>query len=387
MVSDASVEIADVSLQAINVLHAIVAHKIKQSLSAVSVQNTIKNLVDGKSTLQNEIVGDLHKEFDGKVPDKVEEMPLQEAAAAIGSNSTAGIQLGKYMQSLVSQLFSTKMPGGFTVSNMHKILESSYGLGPQRQDAVLLVALTMEPSERLANENAANAWLDTVAKVYAQLAGISFAKKSNGSKAASDGKLSAKTMVSSAALESLEKKQQEHAMQQIEVLARYAGLDIQQSRQLADKHQAESADNQAKLDSIYNEFGNDLVDGVKPRFDIRKIRCYDSYWNWARQKAFEWIQSTVLSGKIKEDNKLLHYLCNCANPELVDMLSGMAAVFENANSNPALRPALELTKKIHSACSKALKYPPAYVEFSKPMQPKTSILSNGSVSYSEIPRN
>ncbi|KAJ2884156.1 fatty acid synthase alpha subunit Lsd1 [Coemansia asiatica] len=385
MVSDASVEIADVPLQAINVLHAIVAHKTKQSLSAVSVQNTIKNFVSSKSTLQNEIVGDLHKEFDGKVPDKVKEMPLQEAAAAISTNSTAGIQLGKYTQSLVSQLFSAKMPGGFTVSNMCKILESSYGLGPQRQDAALLVALTMEPSEHLANENAANAWLDTVAKVYVQPAGISFAKKSNGSKAASGGKISAKMMVSSAALESLEKKQQEHAMQQIEVLAHYAGLDLQKSRWLSDKHQAESADNQARLDGIYNEFGNDLIDGVKPRFDAHKIRCYDSYWNWARQKAFEWIQSTVSLGEIKANSELLHYLSNCVHSELVNMLSGMAAVFENAKSNPVLRPALELTKKICSACSKALKHPPAYVEFSKPMQPKTSISSNGSVSYSEIP--
>ncbi|KAJ2696776.1 fatty acid synthase alpha subunit Lsd1 [Coemansia sp. IMI 203386] len=380
---DSAADIIDVPLQPINVLHAIIAHKTKQSLSAISLQSTIKGLVGGKSTLQNEIVGDIHKEFDGKVPDKVEEMPLQEAAAAVGASGTNGAQLGKYTQSLVSRLFSTKMPGGFTVSNVRNVLKSSYGLGPCRQDAALLVALTMEPSDRLANEQAANSWVDTVAKAYAQSAGISYAKRSGS--AASSGGLSTKSLISSAALDSLQKKQGEHVMQQIEVLARYAGLDLRQSGRLADKHHAQLAETQEKLDDIYNEFGDELIDGVKSRFDVRKVRHFDSYWNWARQQAFEWVQSTAVSGKLVENAQLLHYLRNSSHPELVKMLAGMATVFETA-ANPALEPALKLAKQIHSVCSDALKQPPVYVEFSKPTQPKTSILTNGSVSYSEVPR-
>ncbi|KAJ1882536.1 fatty acid synthase alpha subunit Lsd1, partial [Coemansia sp. RSA 486] len=382
--NDSAADIVDVPLQPISVLHTIIAHKTKQSLSAVSLQSTIKGLVGGKSTLQNEIVGDIHKEFEGKVPDKVEEMPLQEVAGAVGASGTNGVSLGKYTQSLVSRLFSTKMPGGFTVSSVRSLLESSYGLGPRRQDAALLVALTMEPSDRLANEQAANAWVDTVAKAYAQSAGISYAKRSGA--AASGGKASAKSLISSAALDSLQKKQREHTMQQIEVLARYAGLDLRQSGRLADKHHAELAETQEKLESIYSEFGDELVDGVKSRFDVRKVRRFDSYWNWARQQAYEWIQITAVSGELIENPQLLHYLCNSSHPELVRMLSGMADVFETA-ANPALEPALRLTKQIFSKCSEALKQQPAYVEFSRPTQPKTSVSSNGNVSYSEIPRD
>ncbi|KAJ2236758.1 fatty acid synthase alpha subunit Lsd1, partial [Coemansia sp. RSA 485] len=380
----AATDIVDVPLQPISVLHAIIAHKTKQSLSAVSLQSTIKGLVGGKSTLQNEIVGDLHKEFEGKVPDKVEEMPLQEAAAAVGASGTNGVSLGKYTQSLVSRLFSTKMPGGFTVSSVRSLLESTYGLGPRCQDAALLVALTMEPSDRLANEQAASAWVDSVAKAYAQSAGISFAKRSGA--AASGGRSSAKSLISSAALDSLQKKQRENVMQQIEVLARYAGLDLRQSGRLADKHHAQLAETQEKLDSIYSEFGDELVDGVKSRFDVRKVRRFDSYWNWARQQAYEWVQSTAVSGELIEKPQLLHYLRNCAHPELVRMLSGMAGVFETA-ANPALEPALQLTKQIHSVCTDALKQPPAYVEFSRPTQPKTSVSSSGNVSYSEVLRD
>ncbi|KAJ2233635.1 fatty acid synthase alpha subunit Lsd1 [Coemansia sp. RSA 485] len=380
----AAADIVDVPLQPISVLHAIIAHKTKQSLSAVSLQSTIKGLVGGKSTLQNEIVGDIHKEFEGKVPDNVEEMPLQEVAGAVGASGANGVSLGKYTQSLVSRLFSTKMPGGFTVSSVRGLLESSYGLGPRRQDAALLVALTMEPSDRLANEQVANAWVDTVAKAYAQSAGISFAKRSGA--AASGGRSSAKSLISSAALDGLQKKQREHTMQQIEVLARYAGLDLRQSGRLADKHQAQTSNTQVKLDSVYSEFGEELIDGVKSRFDIRRIRRFDSYWNWARQQAFEWVQSTVVSGKLVENAQLLHYLRNSSHPELVKMLAGMAGVFETA-ANPALEPALQLAKQIHSVCTDALMQPPVYVEFSTPTRPKTSISSNGNVSYSEVPRD
>ncbi|KAJ1845298.1 fatty acid synthase alpha subunit Lsd1, partial [Coemansia sp. RSA 486] len=95
---------------------------------------------------------------------------------------------------------------------------------------------------------------------------------------------------------------------------------------------------------------------------------------------------TAVSGELIEKPQLLHYLRNCAHPELVRMLSGMAGVFETA-ANPALEPALQLTKQIHSVCTDALKQPPAYVEFSTPTRPKTSISSNGNVSYSEVPRD
>ncbi|KAJ1723125.1 hypothetical protein LPJ61_005858, partial [Coemansia biformis] len=47
--------IAEVPLQAFDVAHAVVAFKLKQPLGGISAQQTIKTLVAGKSTLQNEI--------------------------------------------------------------------------------------------------------------------------------------------------------------------------------------------------------------------------------------------------------------------------------------------------------------------------------------------
>ncbi|KAJ2742311.1 fatty acid synthase alpha subunit Lsd1, partial [Coemansia sp. BCRC 34301] len=58
--------LVDATLQALDVVHAVVAHKTKRSLADISTFKSIKTLVSGKSTLQNEIVGDLHKEFGSK---------------------------------------------------------------------------------------------------------------------------------------------------------------------------------------------------------------------------------------------------------------------------------------------------------------------------------
>ncbi|KAJ2803203.1 fatty acid synthase alpha subunit Lsd1, partial [Coemansia helicoidea] len=195
--------IADVPLQAVDVVHAIVTYKMQRPLAAIPAQQTVKALVGGKSTLQNEIVGDLQKEFGNKLPDKSEDAPLQDLGAAIGSCGG----LGKCTQPLVARLFSSKMPGGFSLTAARTALQSAYGLGPQRQDALLLVALTMEPAARLASEADARAWLNDVAKAYAARAGISYATAAG---TATGGAAAQGPVVSSAEVAKMQQAQREH---------------------------------------------------------------------------------------------------------------------------------------------------------------------------------
>lgn len=78
----------------------------------------------GKSTLQNEILGDLGKEF-GSTPEKPEDMPLDELGAAV--QATFNGQLGKQSASLIARLVSSKMPGGFNITAVRKHLETRWG--------------------------------------------------------------------------------------------------------------------------------------------------------------------------------------------------------------------------------------------------------------------
>ncbi|KAJ2065395.1 fatty acid synthase alpha subunit Lsd1, partial [Coemansia sp. S2] len=381
--------LVDVPLQALDVVHTIVVHKLKRSLADVSAAKSIKNLVGGKSTLQNEIVGDLHKEFGGKVPDMVEELSLQDLAAVIGA---FGGRLGKHTLVQLARLFSNKMPGGFSLSSARSTLQSAYGLGPQRQDALLLIALTMEPSSRLSGDMEAKSWLDTVAQEYAAKAGISYSAASAGSSSGQAGL----PAISSAEMEKMQQKQHEHICQQIQVLARYAGMDLREGARLAENEQSRSAEMQTRLDSISTELGEKFIDGLQPMFDSRKARHFDSCWNWVRQEAYELIQQAIAScasGSTNApaivDDAGLQRLKNRSSPGLLQMLAGTLSILQAANDD-SLEPVIRLVSELHDACTLSIKQPPLYRELSTPTGPQVDFALgfglDGTATYSEVPR-
>jgi fatty acid synthase subunit alpha len=143
----------------------------------VPVSKSIKDLVRGKLTLQNEILGDLQMEF-ASSPEKGEELPLEELDAALDVGYPGS--LGKYTSGLISRMVGGKMPGGFNITSIKANqswikghLSKAWGLGHSGSDAVLLLGTTMEPAKRLGSEAEAKGWLDTVVTAYAQRSGIS----------------------------------------------------------------------------------------------------------------------------------------------------------------------------------------------------------------------
>ncbi|KAJ2826836.1 fatty acid synthase alpha subunit Lsd1, partial [Coemansia furcata] len=359
--SGSAAPLVDIPLQALDVVHTLVSHKLKRPLADITVAKSIKSLVSGKSTLQNEIVGDLHKEFGSKVPDRAEDLSLYDLAAAIG---TFGGSLGKYTQAQLARLFNNKMPGGFSLSTARSTLQSAYGLGPQRQDALLLVALTMEPPSRLPGEAEAKLWLGTVAQVYAAKVGISYAAADSNS----SGSQAGAPVISSAEMEQIQQKQHEYIRQQIQVLARYAGMDLRDGARLAEVEKSRAVEMQAKLDSIMYEFGDDLINGAQPLFDVRKARHFDSSWNWARQETYELIQQAISSCAAGStnmptsvDQAVLHRLRNRSSPGLLQMLAGSLSILKAANDY-LLEPAIQLVLQLHDVCARSLSKPPVYRE-------------------------
>ncbi|KAJ2241724.1 hypothetical protein GGH97_004180 [Coemansia sp. RSA 475] len=286
--SEANAPIADQPVPVLDVILAIIAFKAKKPLGDISIQQSIKSLVAGKSTFQNELLGDLQKEFGNKIPDKAEEMSLKELASAVGSS---GGSLGKCTQPFVARMFNSKMPGGFSLAQTRSTLQTLYGLGPLRQDALLLMALTMEPVSRLTSEAEASAWLSTVAQTYAARVGISYVVSSGST--GDDGRKGAVPAISSAEMQNIRQQEVAHIQQQIQVLARYAGIDLLDGTRSAGREKAVSAELQSELDQAKIELGDEFMTGVLPQFDARKARHFDSYWNWARQDAYEWIQQAI----------------------------------------------------------------------------------------------
>ena len=130
-------------------LFALQTFRILTSRTGNPLSKSIKDLSNGKSTLQNEILGDLGQEF-ASPPEKGEELPLEELRSALSAGHSGNF--GKYTSDLVSRMVGSKMPGGFNMSAIKAHLSKTWGLGPQRADAVLLVGTTMEPAKRLGSE-------------------------------------------------------------------------------------------------------------------------------------------------------------------------------------------------------------------------------------------
>ena len=131
-----------VSIKAFDILLVIVAQKLKKRVDEIPLSKLIKDLVGGKSTLQNKILSDLQQEF-ALALEKGEEHPLEELGSVLGSGFSGA--LGNYSTGLVSHFIGGKMPGGFNLSAIKSHLSKSWGLGSSRSYGILLLGTTFEP--------------------------------------------------------------------------------------------------------------------------------------------------------------------------------------------------------------------------------------------------
>jgi fatty acid synthase subunit alpha len=375
--------IPDEPVKASLLIHVLVAQKLKKPLDAVPMSKAIKDLVNGKSTVQNEILGDLGKEF-GSTPEKPEDTPLEELAEQF-QDSFSG-QLGKTSTSLIGRLMSSKMPGGFSITAARKYLESRFGLGAGRQDSVLLVALTNEPASRLGSEAEAKTFLDTMAQKYASSAGISLSSASAGAGA---GGAAGGAVVDSAALDALTAENKKLARQQLEVLARYLQVDLNSGAKSFIKEKEASAVLQKELDLWEAEHGEFYARGIKPTFSALKARTYDSYWNWARQDVLS-MYFDILFGKLTSVDRETIDQCiqimNRSNPTLIKFMQyhiDHCPEYKGETYKLAKR----LGQQLIDNCKQTLNEDPVYKDVSRITGPKTTVCAKGNIEYEEAEKD
>lgn len=138
--------IDDLPLKAAELAQILVAQKThKQGADVPPLTRSIKEIAGGKSTLQNELVGDLGKEFGtGAMAgvEKPEELSLADLGAQVERAPGWTGAPGKVVSSLVSRLLSSKMPSGFGASAAKAMLQAEYGLSFKASDSVLAIAYT-----------------------------------------------------------------------------------------------------------------------------------------------------------------------------------------------------------------------------------------------------
>jgi len=375
--------IADEPLKAVDTLRTIVAQKLKKSIGEVPLSKSIKDLVGGKSTLQNEILGDLQLEF-SSAPEKGEELPLEELGAALGSNYSG--TLGKYTSGLISRLVGGKMPGGFNLSTIKTYLSKTWGLGSGRADGLLLLGLTMEPTKRLGSEAEAQAWLDSMAAAYAQLNGISLS--SGGTAGGAGGGGSGGAVINSEEFLKFQTEQERFAAQQIEVYMRYLNRDSRAGERAFDTANESLLSLQSKLDSITREHGDVYVEGVQPMFEPLKARHFDSSWNWVRQDALlMWYD--IIHGRLTTVDREITARCiaimNRADSALLDYMQYHINTCDPTRGE-TYQLAKEFGQQLIDNCREAVGQPPLYKDVTFPTAPRTEVSAKGDIVYSEVVR-
>ncbi|KAF2167642.1 hypothetical protein M409DRAFT_65784 [Zasmidium cellare ATCC 36951] len=380
--SGPAASVPDAPVGAVDVLRALVAQKLKKPLADIPLSKAIKDLVGGKSTLQNEILGDLGKEF-GSTPEKPEDTPLDELGASM--QATFNGQLGKQSTSLIARMVSSKMPGGFNITAVRKHLETKWGLGSGRQDGVLLLGLTMEPASRLGSENDGKAWLDDVSQKYATQAGISL---STGPAPGEGGGSGGGMMMDPAAIDALTKDQRALFKQQLELFARYLKMDLRAGDKAALVGKQNEAALQAQLDLWNTEHGEFYAAGIEPSFSPLKARVYDSSWNWARQDALTMYYDIIFGRLTAVDREIVSrciLIMNRSNPTLLEFMQYHIDHCPTERGE-TYQLAKELGEQLIENCREVLGEAPVYKDVAVPTAPHLTISPRGDMKYEEVPR-
>ncbi|KAK2006392.1 hypothetical protein LZ32DRAFT_669485 [Colletotrichum eremochloae] len=369
----------DIPLPVSAVVIAIIATKLKKSPDQIETTKSINQLLcrplikAGRSTLSNEIIGDLHAEFANQLPDRAEEQQLLELFEKLRNSHTG--TLGKKTSALVASFVSSKLPGSLSYSKIRDYLQHRWGLLPMRQDAVLLLALTKQPDSRLSSEATATKFLDDITEAYFKQEGLSAHRQISSALDNQNAKVDAK------ALEVLDKKGNALLRDISEVLIRHlpTGKDIAK-----DRTGIECARDLDELDLWRNEHGDDYADGIKPIFDIKKQRFYDSFWNWSSRdimllfslakepssqnaKLIEQLSTSIINRTCKRSIAQIQYLYSKIQGEKTDLG--------------------RIMKFCLSASISSKDQEPKFIDDSVDLAPFTTVDMDGNLKFFELPRS
>ncbi|POR32439.1 Uncharacterized protein TPAR_07356 [Tolypocladium paradoxum] len=374
----------DIPVPTPTIVKSIVAAKLKRSPDDVKLDKSINKLVAGRSTLSNEIVGDLHAEFPGRVPDRAEDESLIDLSQTLNVGHDG--RLGKSTASLVARLVSSKLPGDYGQTKIRQILEDKWGLGPMRQDAVLLVAVTKQPAARITGADAAELFLTEVAATYFQQEKLPLPSRSgNGSSNPGPAIVDAKS------LRFVQEQNISLIKNIVDVLSDHLeGTGTQHQESPATSPQRQAKDNPSSADLLnlwVTEHGEDYADGITPKFDVKKQRVYESYWNWCSQ-----------------DIALFFALCRNPEPEHAELIDRLSTSIVNRACDRAIAQikylqsqaeaqgpeSNQLTQTIrflYEACLASKDRSPVFVDRCLDMAPLTTVDENGKIVTSEIARS
>ncbi|KAF2031175.1 hypothetical protein EK21DRAFT_63721, partial [Setomelanomma holmii] len=309
-----NVSIPDILPTSMNAINCLVALALRKSVDDISQSQSIKALCGGRSTVQNEIIGDLTKEF-GSLPDQPEDMELS-ALATILTESGKGSFLGPCMNALAGKVASSKMPAGFSVARIRKHLETTWRFQAGLQDRVLITTVSFPPANRLSDEKEAGMFLNSI--VHRVMKDIGFDPAQLRTSTRSESAFAAVT-IPVEVIQTLQDERRADNNALSKLFAKRAGSDTKVMSEEKTQAKERIRELQNKVDAWTAEHDDLYEQGIIPAFDANKSRTYDSYWNWVVQDLL-----VRLEPRSREIQDLYQDACmqfsTRATPQLLDVV-------------------------------------------------------------------
>ena len=336
--------------------------------------------IPGRSTIQNEIVGDLDAEF-GTLPESSEDMPLDGLCSTV--QATFNGQLGRRSKSLVDKMVASKMPGGFNLSGVRQHLKTQWGFGSGRQDAILISAIKAQPAARLGTENLAKEFWATMVQEYAADQELDLSGSHDESTTVSGPGV----VLDTKAIESLQRDQKSIHQQILALYAKQLDVDLNSGKEETLKLEHRLGEAQADLDLWNLEHGTEYAKGIRPVFEPRKARIYDSTWNWALQDLLIIFHDLARGSHEIDDEHMQRSLRlqNRSSPRLINMMKYLLTtdLVKRSRDHHALE---QWLSELIEDCESALTKPPVARRLQTATAPHTVIEPNGVVRYVESER-
>lgn len=376
---------SDLPLQGSDIVRAIIARKLRRPISEISVSRSLKELCNGKSTLQNELVGDLSVEF-GNLPYNPEDLPLVDLGDMVIPPSATGVTLGKTCSLALNKLVSSKMPPGFDIKTIRSYLSEHWGMKRGRQDAILLITMTSEPETRLTSEKAVHHYLNGITLLYAAWSGITLQAPSALNASQQPDRQPLDPSVAAGYLASSRELARKHH----EALAEY--LEIRQDTAGPNANDA-TVGLQAKLDSWANEYSHEFLDWITPMFTPLKTRKYDAYWRSARQEVLQLhhlLTATQVTKMIRDTRQFADMMPSIVNKADRELLRLVQSLSRSIDSRQQDHVGIELKaqwRTLEEVVERAIDVPPRAHPSIAPRRPMTVVEPGGEIRYLELLRD
>ena len=361
---------------------AIVASKLQKPFNSITTSKTVKQLVGGRSTLENEIVGDIAAEI-SILPERAEETELDVLCAAIQASPSFTGQLKKTTNGLIQRLFNLKMQGSFNVGKARSYMKERWGFLSGRQDAVLLRAAVSQPASRLGSEADTKAYFDGTVQDYAKEVGVLLLPSASQTQ-----EIMRQHVLSPKVSTMIEEEKKARRDLKANFLSNLYGVDSEADGKASRQAQEIINSLQKKLDGLYAELGDDFVAGIQPTWSAIKARHYDSSWNWGIQDLFDAFFSILRGEASPADQNVLNrgiLIANRSNARISRVMEYLLSANYNVDEGP-LTAAKKFLKDVAQRSSSSQSNPYVAYSFHTALAPSTTVDGKGKVHYVEVAR-